>query len=156
MPVYAVQRRIDASDNDPLKGVPNKAARVILGRGEDFTAASKKNADWQPAWLRAIALAWSSTRMKEDLIADPKAFLLNYCGFELPDHLLLTVREDDDPESGWDPTGGDDKPNTWLWKVKQTELTMYIPKRPEDADQRPVALAAYEALGRVYPFTTCC
>jgi ribosomally synthesized peptide (two-chain TOMM family) len=140
-----------------LRGRP----KVVLGAQEDFTKASKQNADWQPAWLRAIALAWSDKKYFDELVGvdakgQPKAraFFLKYCNFCLPDHLLLTVEYDE--AAVWDPIGGDDKPDTWLWRVKQTQLTMYLPRPPEKLEERPVALAAYEAMGRVYPFTTCC
>jgi len=142
-----------------IAGRPN----VVISKQEDILLANKKNAEWQPAWLRAIALAWSDPKYRDELVGvdertkapKARAFLKKYCNFDVPEHLLLRVEQDDDADSGWDPVGGDRDPSTWLWKVKQTEMTMYIPKKPPAA-QQSVALAAYEAMGRIYPFTTCC
>jgi ribosomally synthesized peptide (two-chain TOMM family) len=164
MPTIAhlVKRRDPHTTPGSMLEVPANGPVVTTGRPEDWTAASKTNADWQPAWLRAIALAWSDPNLMAELVGvdakgEPKAkaFLQKHCDYTVPAHLRLEARADTGAGAGWYPGGVDANPDTWVWKVSQTELVMYVPVKP-DVSQQAVALAAYEAIGRVYPFTTCC
>jgi ribosomally synthesized peptide (two-chain TOMM family) len=123
---------------------------------EKFLEALEQNADWHPAWLRAIALAWQNDEYKRQLTSNPREFLRKYCRYELPQYLEMTVKEDPSTESVFVPgqPGGSSPSEEWVWHLPLTELTMYLPPRPEDERVAPVALAAYEAIGKTYPFTT--
>jgi ribosomally synthesized peptide (two-chain TOMM family) len=107
---------------------------------------------WQYAWTSAIALAWSNPNMKSQLITDPHHFFKVYTNYILPSGITLTVKEmeksdKDGQVTGWDPWNR-------IWYLQKTELTMYIPT-PPPLDQQAVALAAYSATARAYPFTVC-
>jgi ribosomally synthesized peptide (two-chain TOMM family) len=123
---------------------------------EKFLEALEQNADWQPAWLRAIALAWQSDEYKRELTGNPREFLRKYCHYELPRYLELKIEEDPSKESAFDPgtPGGAAPAENWVWHLPLTHLTMYLPPKPKDEGVAPVALAAYEAIGKTYPFTT--
>ncbi len=110
---------------------------------------------WQFAWQTAIALAWSSDQMKRELMEDPRRFFLVRTNYPLPEGLDLTIKDSTDDRAGFHPTK-DAEGNTigGTWYLEATQLTMYLPKRPEAKDQA-VGLAAYNATARTYPFTGC-
>lgn len=107
---------------------------------------------WQYAWTSAIALAWSDPKMKSKLITDPHQFFKVYTNYILPSGLTLTVKEMEKKDGAGQATGWD--PENKIWYLQKTELTMYIPT-PPPLDQQAVALAAYGATARAYPFTGC-
>ncbi|WP_437678783.1 BMA_0021/BMA_0022 family TOMM bacteriocin [Sorangium sp. So ce131] len=108
---------------------------------------------WQDAWMMAIALAWSDKDLEDALIGDPVTFFAVHCNYRVPDGITLTVsRMDADTKDamgrkpGWDPANH-------IWFLKKSELTMYLPPKPDQSHQA-VALSAYLATGRTYPFTS--
>jgi ribosomally synthesized peptide (two-chain TOMM family) len=120
-----------------------------LGK-EDVLKAIVEQQNWQAAWLRAIALAWSNKDFETALRRDPNDFLKRYCDYDLP--RSLEVRVEKDERSEWIP--GDPQKFNWRWRLRKTTLILYLPNAPEEETEWPVALAAYESAGKVYPFTT--
>lgn len=106
---------------------------------------------WQVAWVSAIALAWSSDQLKADLIADPAKFFQTHCNFKVPDGLTLGVRAMVEADAEGRATGWDAQ--TKVWYLQNTSVIMYLPPAPE-VYQQAIALSAYAATGRTYPFTT--
>jgi ribosomally synthesized peptide (two-chain TOMM family) len=121
---------------------------------EDTFDALKAFRDWEPCWLRAVGLAWSKPALKAALIANPHKFLLEQCNYKVPPTLRINVRED--LSSNWDDHP-DDK-TKFLWKLRPTELTLYLPEPPPKGKEKDwvVALADYDAVGSFEPFTFCC
>lgn len=117
---------------------------------EDPIAGIRGDAQWENAWLSAIALAWSSPELQKALIEDPKAFLEKELKYKVPDGLTLVVKESDAKDEEGNPTGWDNA--TRLWYLNNSEVVMYIPRAPV-LEQQPLALSAYAATGRTYPFT---
>ena len=117
---------------------------------EDPIDGIRGDAEWQNAWLSAIALAWSSPELQKALIADPRLFLLEQFKYKVPDGLTLVVRESEEKDDEGHATGW--SPSTRLWYLNNTEVVMYIPRAPDLKDQA-LALSAYAATGRTYPFT---
>jgi ribosomally synthesized peptide (two-chain TOMM family) len=107
---------------------------------------------WQYAWTSAIALAWSDAKMKKQLVDDPHHFFKVYTNYILPTGIKLTVKEMEKHDKAGEATGWD--PDNKIWYLQKTELTMYIPT-PPPLEQQAVALAAYSATARAYPFTGC-
>jgi ribosomally synthesized peptide (two-chain TOMM family) len=107
---------------------------------------------WQYAWTSAIALAWSDAKMKTQLIEDPHKFFKVYANYILPTGIKLTVKEMEKHDKAGETTGWN--PDNKIWYLQKTELTMYIPT-PPPLEQQAVALAAYSATARAYPFTGC-
>jgi ribosomally synthesized peptide (two-chain TOMM family) len=122
-------------------------------RRELFLIGLETMAQWQSTWLRAIALAWSDPKLEALLIKDPKQFFRVYCTYKLPEHLNLKVQKDPSKAARWEP--GNPAKDDWTWLLSRTEMTMFIPPKPE-AGQSAVALAAYDAVGKSYPFSCCC
>lgn len=117
---------------------------------EDPIAGIRGDAEWENAWLSAVALAWSSPELQQRLIDDPRGFFLGQLGYNVPAGLTLYVRASEGKDPDGRPTGWD--PVNRLWYLHNTELVMYIPPPPELKDQA-LALSAYAATGRTYPFT---
>lgn len=119
---------------------------------EDPLAGLRGAMAWQYAWTSAIALAWSDPAMKSVLLGDPHLFFKVYTNYTLPSGITLTVKEMEKADMAGNTTGWD--PKNKIWYLQKTELTMYIPPPPPH-DERAVALAAYVATARAYPFTIC-
>ncbi len=107
---------------------------------------------WQDAWMLAIAIAWSDDALKEELIREPRKFFKERCAFNLPSGLTFKVTTMPTHDSHGNNTGWD--PERRMWYLKNTEVTMYLPPAPDLQDQA-IALSAYLATGRTYPFTIC-
>lgn len=107
---------------------------------------------WQDAWMMAIAIAWSNEALQQELIQEPRKFFKERCDFDLPPGLTFKVITTPEKDSEGNRTGWD--PEKKLWYLKNTEVTMYLPPAPALQDQA-VALSAYLATGRTYPFTLC-
>lgn len=127
--------------------------------------------EWRATWQRAIALAWSDpvdepgrTCLKSQLLANPFHFFKTYCNYALPptvDLLVVDAATLPDaqgfvpgtfsPDNPDDP-GGANAPN-WRWVLPRSVLIMFLPPPPADDKIKAVALAAYEAVGKSYPFT---
>jgi ribosomally synthesized peptide (two-chain TOMM family) len=116
---------------------------------EDPLQALRCNIAWQYAWETAIALAWSSEAMEKALVENPKRFIWEHSKYEVPEGIDLHVEKTTDPAAKWNPQEGGGH-----WTLQKNQLTMFIPRRPP-AEQQAVALAAYNATGRSYPFTGC-
>jgi ribosomally synthesized peptide (two-chain TOMM family) len=117
---------------------------------EDPIAGLRGAIGWQYAWPTAIALAWASEDRRQELKNDPREFFRVWANYKLPEGLTLHVEETPQKPgelSGWDPEKG-------CWYLKKSVLTMFLPPRP-NVDQQAIALAAYNATARAYPFTIC-
>jgi ribosomally synthesized peptide (two-chain TOMM family) len=136
----------------PFTGLLGGASGSYPTPAEDPLQGLRGTLAWQYAWNQAIALAWSDDTLKADLIRDPRVFFKARMNYDLPEGLAFTVKEMDTADKNGNPSGWDPKIN--LWWLEKTELTMYIPPAPP-LEQQAVALAAYCATARAYPFTMC-
>ncbi|MCG8417497.1 MAG: BMA_0021/BMA_0022 family TOMM bacteriocin [Proteobacteria bacterium] len=144
--------KIEGQRKGPFNAQPTPSEN-ILSDMESFKA-------WHYAWLRAVALAWSDDKLRADLLEDPVDFFLVHCNYRVPSGLKLFVYEADlDSEGkvnesvyGTFPPGWDAENN--IWYLEDSIVAMYLPPTPDFKDQA-VALAAYDATARSYPFTTC-
>src|SRR5262245_18753714 len=133
-------------------GKPSAKENIDAAPAEDPLVGLQDALAWQYGWTSPIAIAWSDPKMKTELIRDPHRFFKVYTNYILPTGITLKVREMERAdkhghETGWDPANG-------IWYLQKTELTMYIPT-PPPLEQRAVAIAAYVATARAYPFTGC-
>lgn len=124
----------------PVPGIEYSKASYL--HGMEYTE------EWRATWLRAIALAWSDDTLKNELLADPYTFFKTHCNYELPPTVDLAVVEDARNGDGYD-AGSE---HAWLWKLPRSILIMFLPPKPP-VEQQAIALAAYEAVGKQYPFT---
>jgi ribosomally synthesized peptide (two-chain TOMM family) len=166
-----------AAQNPPPSDGSAGAAAVAPSNGlsqirqlskENFVTSLTQNHDWRHAWIRAIALVWaeeeqnitnktSTTPYKDELIGDAEKFFADYCDFLTPEALNISVKPSP-TDTIWtpgDPKASDPEQKKWTWEVLQSELILYLPTKPP-TEQVPVALAAYESAGLVYPFTVFC
>jgi ribosomally synthesized peptide (two-chain TOMM family) len=119
---------------------------------EDFIEATEHLHAWRSAWLRAIGLAWSDEALARQLCEDPYKFFLNYCEYKMPRTVDIVVMPDE--ESRWVP-GMPDRHN-WRWNLTRNVLILHLPRKPANESEGPIALAAYEAVGKTYPFSISC
>lgn len=135
--------------------IPLEDFKVRPFQRENVIQGYVSNYDWSAAWLTAISIAWSDDKLKHDLLTDPATFLRLHCAFDVPPSLHLVVREDTSSE--FVPRTGDvlNRPVDWEWYLSPQVVVMSLPNKPEDPSQVPVALAAYQAVGITYPFSTC-
>lgn len=103
-------------------------------------------------WLRAIGLAWSDEALARELCEDPYKFFLNYCEYKMPRSIDVVVMPDEN--SRWMP--GMPERHNWRWHLTRNVLVLHLPKKPVNDAEGPVALAAYEALGKTCPFSVAC
>lgn len=132
--------------------VPTQSLGPVTYKGENFVLGAGISYDWLPAWLRAIALAWSDTQLKQALVERPQEFLKTYCNYTIPDTVEIVVREDTASQFTTDPNNHD----SYQWVMSKNVLILNLPQKPESESQAAVALAAYEAVGLSYPFTCTC
>ena len=119
---------------------------------EDYLEGTEHLHAWRPAWLRAIGLAWSDEELARQLCEDPYKFLLNYCEYKMPRTVDIVVVPDEG--SKWVP--GMPERHNWRWNLTRNVLVLHLPQKPVNDSEGPVALAAYEAVGKTYPFTIAC
>lgn len=119
---------------------------------EDYIEATEHLHAWRAAWLRAIGLAWSDEALARELCADPYKFFLNYCEYKMPRTIDIVVMPDDD--SRWVP--GMPERHNWRWNLTRNVLVLHLPRKPANDSEGAVALAAYEAVGKTYPFSMAC
>jgi ribosomally synthesized peptide (two-chain TOMM family) len=133
-------------------GVPLPGDRTHPVGPEDPLVGLRGALAWQYAWTTAIALAWADPDKARELMTHPRRFFKVYAGYDLPEGLNLTVKQMKESDTKHQKTGWD--PANRMWYLQNTELTMFIPPAPP-VDQQAVALAAYVATARAYPFTGC-
>jgi ribosomally synthesized peptide (two-chain TOMM family) len=145
-------RQTQAGGSDD-KGRTQANMQSIAYQKADYIHGIEYTEEWRATWLRAVALAWSDKNLQKELIADPAAFFKKYCNYNLPPTVDLVLVDpstlNTEPECGFSPGSGYD----WEWQLPRSVLIMFIPPKPKDADQQAIALAAYEAVGKQYPFT---
>jgi ribosomally synthesized peptide (two-chain TOMM family) len=121
----------------------------------DYLHGVEYTEEWRATWLRAVALAWSDTSLQNELMANPAAFFKKYCNYNLPPTVDLVVVDpstlNTDPQCGFSPGSGSGY--DWTWQLPRSVLLMFLPPKPADIKQQAIALAAYEAVGKQYPFT---
>lgn len=119
----------------------------------DYIHGIEYTEEWRATWLRAVALAWSDSDLQNELMDDPAAFFKAHCNYCLPPTVDLVVVDPStlstEPSCGFSSGSGYD----WQWQLPRSVLIMFLPPKPADASQQAIALAAYEAVGKQYPFT---
>lgn len=139
-------------------------ADKIKLKDEPLLTAWEINASWRTVWLKAIARAWKDTNFRKALLdpVGPEAALTK-AGFVVPDFfkklLKVVVVESSDKsvKHRSDQTDGGQFVNGWddpAGSLKAT-LTLVLPPAPDKQEDYAIALADYDAGGRVYPFTLC-
>jgi hypothetical protein len=95
------------------------------------------------------------TSPKSQLINYPFLFLKTYCNYALPPTVDLVVVDATTMTSPWGFQQDPSTPNGpgWRWTLSPSVLIMFLPPAPTDGTSDAVALAAYEAVGKSYPFT---
>jgi ribosomally synthesized peptide (two-chain TOMM family) len=113
-----------------------------------LTNVSGSLLDFRTTWLRAVALAWSTSKdgkdFKSDLLANPKQALENYFGFKWPWTGILDFSVTPVDEFMWIGTD-------WVWPSNQEDsLTLSLPIYPKQVtgaaigvSERAIALADY-------------
>ena len=116
---------------------------------EDSINGLRSLRDWQACWLRAIGLIWKEPKLKGELEKDPRAFFKKHCQYVFPQTMHIEVK--DDPGSKWmhDSSGS-------AWIARPNVLTVFLPQPPPDSKDWAVALADFEAIGTLMPFSFCC
>jgi hypothetical protein len=157
----------------PMTGSATSTITFGLPKDEPPLQATEISASWRAAWLRAIATAWQSQQkaqekthagaMKPAVLTKPAAALadegFNFEGF-FGDLLTIEVKDYTGPKR-FNPAlhevRGGARTNGWshFGDDLQAKLTLVLPPKPNDAADFAVALADYDAGGRVYPFTIC-
>jgi ribosomally synthesized peptide (two-chain TOMM family) len=141
-------------------------ATKVMG-DEPVLPAFEFNALWRSAWLRAIACAWRDEDFKRRLLQAPThegtapstKQALGEAGLSFPDFfnklLEIEVKElHEDSDKSFQPVK---QGNGWkhFGSDLRARLTLTLPPRPERAEDFALALADYDAGGRVYPFSFC-
>lgn len=147
----AIQQLGDDAPAAPLQSFASKLgipALRLRGR-EDSMEGLRAIRDWETCWLRAIGLAWRDDALKAELLADAPAFLRRHCGYEMPDTMHIMVEED--PGSKWSPNAQGKS-----WVARPNVLTVFLPAKPDDSRDWAVALADFEGVGTMMPFSFCC
>jgi ribosomally synthesized peptide (two-chain TOMM family) len=107
---------------------------------------------WYSVWMMAIARSWNDPAFKARLIADPRRTLENDLHYTYPVDIVLTIKDATGvDESGWTNNGGNGS-----WKVPPSEVTLWMPPKPEKLEDQAVALGSYQYTSQTYPFTCCC
>jgi ribosomally synthesized peptide (two-chain TOMM family) len=130
---------------------------AAAGRGPDYGLGN-----WEDfllfggVTLRAIALAWQDEAFRDALDRNALNALQGWLNYAPQWNLEIDVQ--DAPRSGWMPTEDPELPQ-WLLTEKNL-VTLDLPNPPVDADGQlqpvaPIALAAYNNTGELYPFTCC-
>ncbi|WP_028311207.1 BMA_0021/BMA_0022 family TOMM bacteriocin [Derxia gummosa] len=90
--------------------------------------------EYRAVIMQAIAKAWSNESFYRELVADPRAALLEHFGYEVPFKIAIEIDTESDE---WLPTTVAD------WKVlKNNRLRMVLPPAPP-VEERIEALADY-------------
>jgi ribosomally synthesized peptide (two-chain TOMM family) len=114
-----------------------------------------KIAQWERVWTEAIALAWREwdqpNGFKEKLQADARGAIRTQFGFMFPGDCELEVKVGNKGDWSWD-----EEARVFRHPRAVSHLTLTLPFRPEEAEDRPMALANYVATGQSMPFTCCC
>lgn len=114
--------------------------------------------EFEEVYLRAIALSWVDEEFKAKLLASPEKTLGEYFNYRMPWCIDLSVREVTAEEkqagAGWHPEADGRK---GFWKLPRDTFYYKMPPKPKelDADEEPIALAAYNDSGPTYLFTCC-
>jgi ribosomally synthesized peptide (two-chain TOMM family) len=107
---------------------------------------------WYSVWLMAIARAWSDEGFKKRLLEDPRRALKDDLQYVYPEDIILTIKDATGVNnSGWTHNGANGS-----WKVPPSEVTLWMPPKPEKLEDQAVALGSYSFTSQTYPFTCCC
>jgi ribosomally synthesized peptide (two-chain TOMM family) len=117
---------------------------------EDAFASLKALKGWQACWLRAIGLVWKNPKLADDLVGNPHQFFKEHCSYDVPPTLRIVVERD--TGSTW---SYDDK-NQLRWKIRPTQLTVFLPSPPSDPKDYAIAMADFESIGTAMPFSFGC
>lgn len=131
---------------------------------EPLAEAWTVDVKWRAVWLRAIAKAWQDEAYKQRLLTRPEE-ALREVGYLMPEfhaeQLQIVVEEVPAaarPRAEYVQTdsGASKHANGWATAGNslRSTLTLRLPPAPPLED-RALAIADYDAAGRVYPFTFC-
>lgn len=132
----------------------NKASLMNEGRGprEKPTDVINDIGSWYSVWLMAIARAWNDEAFKKRLLSDPRTALRDDLQYVYPQDINLTIKDATGvANSGWTNNGANGS-----WKVPPSEVTLWMPPKPEKMEDQAVALGSYSFTSQTYPFTCCC
>ncbi|WP_437317630.1 hypothetical protein [Sorangium sp. So ce385] len=105
--------------------------------------------EWNLAWMKAVARVWSDPSKYEDALKeDPRSFLKRHCDYELPVNMTLEVKGSTQRDEGAPPGTADEIP------MPDMHITVWLPKRPDQIEDGPVALIDY-LKHRGYPCFCC-
>lgn len=162
------RRNMDDDDNEIVPG--GGPIRALEFSKANYLNGLEYTEEWRATWQRAIALAWSDPHddaksgrksLKSQLLADPFVFFKEHCNYALPPTVNLVVVDAEKVMPSAQPWGfvPDGDSPYWKWVLPRCVLIMFLPPAPRDKTGKPdpnsyaVALAAYEAVGKSYPFT---
>jgi ribosomally synthesized peptide (two-chain TOMM family) len=129
-------------------GAPKNLAAARTAHAEDVIGALKSFLEWRRTWGRAVALAWSSNALRDELIANPDEFFFKHCNYVVPHTTVIKVIADE--KAKYDP-------NTASWEhINATVLTIYLPGKPDEAKFSALALSDYMAAGLDNSASFCC
>ena len=103
--------------------------------------------EFQEVYLRAVALAWSDHKFKEQFLKDPRSAMADTFSYMLPWNVDFRVKEANSHEHRWHPQRRE-------WTLPRSKISFGVPKKPEFEVQL-VAFAAYNDAGPNYLFTCC-
>jgi ribosomally synthesized peptide (two-chain TOMM family) len=106
--------------------------------------------DWQSCWLRVIGLVWRDPELKPSLLADPAAFFQKHCNYTVVPTMRIEVAEDLD--SSWHY----DEKDQSTWTVRPSVLRVFLPQPPKDQEDFALAVADFEAVSTLVPFSFTC
>jgi ribosomally synthesized peptide (two-chain TOMM family) len=134
---------------------------------EPVLPAFEFNAIWRSVWLRTVARAWRDEDFKSRLVGAPtddgtspstKA-ALGEAGLSFPEFFNKLIEIEVKEYEGDDLKNYRANPKGNGWKHFGSDLrcrlTLTLPPKPDDPQDFAIALADYEAGGRVYPFSFC-
>jgi|GEM_PF-1964758 ribosomally synthesized peptide (two-chain TOMM family) len=124
------------------------------GPRESPTDVINEIGSWYSVWLMAIARSWNDPAFKQRLLANPRLTLETDLLYTFPSDqdILLTIRD----ATGVDGSGFTNVGGNGVWKVPPTQVTLWLPPKPDRLEDQQVALASYQFTSQTYPFTCCC
>lgn len=134
---------------------------------EPLLPAFEFNSMWRSAWLRAIARAWKDAGFADRLFRAPTEdgtapetkLALGEVGLSFPEFFnnLIEIEIKPYEESEAKQYEAGQQGNGWkhFGHDLRARLTITLPPKPEQPEDFALALADYDAGGRVYPFSFC-
>jgi ribosomally synthesized peptide (two-chain TOMM family) len=134
----------------PAEAAPTGVPALQAFGPEDLFQNITAMRDWQACWLRVIGLIWRDPSLKESLIANPPAFFKQHCNYTVVPTMRIEVT--DDTGSTWHY----DVHDRSTWTVRPSVLQVFLPAAPTDQKDYALALADFEAVSTLVPFSMFC